>query len=71
MSPGNSANNLFSKVLLPEPDGPAKTSGRQPAVQYKAIKISYNTTNPPDESDLFILADEYAILLQRGFSRLP
>ena len=27
-SPWNSTNNLFSKVLFPEPDGPANTSGR-------------------------------------------
>lgn len=38
-SPGNSANSLFSKVLLPAPDGPARTSGRQSAVHCEAIKI--------------------------------
>lgn len=27
---GNSANNFFSRVLFPEPDGPATTNGRGP-----------------------------------------
>ena len=44
-SSGESCNNFLNKVLLPEPDGPAITSGRGNGYFFDAISVIYTYTH--------------------------